>query len=524
MTQADALSLTNRLKRQHLRGADVGHLSRITVAGISNDATNLRVQFRALLEDDRVPLICTRKDLRALFKLFRDVFMEMGQMRVTLNDVILDPSIASQVRDLAMNPAKANSAKDIDAAASSSTGWIAPIAKLFGSAHSTSDGPTTSEQQQPSSSFFARPSGKRADPRPPPRVVPKLGPALSASATVVNVEFSGIGAGRSVTTTFMAQPAGDEDHTIRIPPAAGASGQGETSNHTSSPNLMGIFAGAPARASATSDSWVKVQLPRTLRRAQSKLETSTGPDRRRPLGLQRGSNPGNRLSRNVDAVIDAVDSPVRHRHDYEEGEEGEECDYVAPLLQRTLRRRGLSDSSIHSTLISHAEDDPSSPTPPQPPTDDSRETWSLNKDSVLRALSRRVQNFRLGAGAAVQQSDTFSSPSGSLSGSELPPVASPSPLMASLPVQQPRQPPGETDGGVSPSAPAPSASPSGVTSAATAIPRRTGSPLSALVPHISLSSWAEAAKMLDPIAQPDMYVGSLREDSFAHLSHNRNER
>src|ERR1700735_1209426 len=63
ITQADALTLTNRLKRQHLKGADVGHLSRTTVASILNEATQLRAQFRAILEDDKLPVTCTRKDL-----------------------------------------------------------------------------------------------------------------------------------------------------------------------------------------------------------------------------------------------------------------------------------------------------------------------------------------------------------------------------------------------------------------------------------------------------------------------------
>jgi len=47
VTQADALTLTNRLKRQNLKGADVGHLSRITVTGIVNEATQLHPQGSA---------------------------------------------------------------------------------------------------------------------------------------------------------------------------------------------------------------------------------------------------------------------------------------------------------------------------------------------------------------------------------------------------------------------------------------------------------------------------------------------
>ena len=68
MSQADALTLTNRLKRQNLKGADIGHLSRSTVSHILSKATSLRAQFRSVMEDDKVVLACTRKDMRLLFK------------------------------------------------------------------------------------------------------------------------------------------------------------------------------------------------------------------------------------------------------------------------------------------------------------------------------------------------------------------------------------------------------------------------------------------------------------------------
>ena len=83
MSQADALTLTNRLKRQNLKGADIGYLSRSTVSHILSEATGLRAQFRSVMEDDKVVLACTRKDMRLLFKFIKDVFAEMGQMRIT---------------------------------------------------------------------------------------------------------------------------------------------------------------------------------------------------------------------------------------------------------------------------------------------------------------------------------------------------------------------------------------------------------------------------------------------------------
>ena len=133
MNQADALTLTNRLKRQNLKGADISHLSRSTVSHILSEATGLRAQFRSLLEDDKLVLSYTRKDLRLLFKFVKDVFAEMGQMRVTLNDVILDPSTANRVRELSLNPGKADTeAKEREISARAGVaGWMAPISKLF---------------------------------------------------------------------------------------------------------------------------------------------------------------------------------------------------------------------------------------------------------------------------------------------------------------------------------------------------------------------------------------------------------
>lgn len=76
---------------------------------------------------------------------------------------------------------------------------------------------------------------------------------------------------------------------------------------------------------------------------------------------------------------------------------GEESDIVPPLLGRTLRRRGLSDSSIHSTFSSQAD----APLSPHAPTSDlhhhippSRLHAWPDRNTVFQALSRTVQNIR----------------------------------------------------------------------------------------------------------------------------------
>ncbi|KAK0491541.1 hypothetical protein IW261DRAFT_1438264 [Armillaria novae-zelandiae] len=366
ITQADALTLTNRLKRQNLRGADVSHLSRSTVKNIVSEASALRLQFRVLLEDEKIITTCSRKDLRSLFKLLRDIFIEMGGIRITLNEVILDPSIAPKVSESALNPSKAEAEaeKEREKDSSGSGGWMAPISKLFGS-------PGNRPENGISSSSFGRSSGGRVPPRPP-RFVPKLGPALSASATTVNVEFSGAGVGRAVTSTFSPQPLRSDS----IRTTTSAAGQG----------VMGIFAGAPR--TTTPEPWVV--LPRGPRRVQSTLRSAASPSAMR-------TSTSNRLSRNVDAVIDAGTFPRT--------DDSEEPDFLGPLLDHSLRRRGLSDSSIHSSFIAEEKRTPTA-------SDDyPQESGWPDRNSVLQSLSRKVQTFRMATAPSTSSTSISSVPS-----------------------------------------------------------------------------------------------------------------
>ncbi|KAJ4486463.1 hypothetical protein C8R41DRAFT_768738 [Lentinula lateritia] len=370
MSQADALTLTNRLKRQHLRGADVGHISRNTVNGIINETSTIRIHFRHLLEDEHLVTMCTRKDLRALFKLFREFFVEMGTMRVTLNDVILDPSIATRVSELALDPAKAGVEKNPNGTASSS--WMAPISKLFAPSSGTRPDTTSGAERAASPSTAALSGLTRAPSNSrPPRFVPKLQPALSASATTVNVEFSS-GVGRSITSSS-ATPAGPSRQESVV---ASTTDLGLSS-------VMGIFAGAPL---SSPDPWVVV--PKGPRRVQSTLYRSESPVIYRQPGIDAGLNP-NFLSRNVDAVIDEQNTRLPM---VDEGANGEEKDIITPLMHHKLRRRGLSDSSIHSTFTGQGDDlIPSQGTSTLP-----LETHWPSKGSVLQALSRKVQSFKSG--------------------------------------------------------------------------------------------------------------------------------
>ncbi|OBZ70260.1 hypothetical protein A0H81_09758 [Grifola frondosa] len=347
ISQADALTLTNRLKRQHLLGADVSHLSRTTVGSILHDAGTLRAHFRAFLEDDKATMTCTRRDLRALLKLIKDSFAEMGQMRVTLNDVILDPSVAAKVSDMALHPAKAAAAANQRAseaasgAAPSAPSWIAPISKLLGLpvAGGTSNQNPAEKAASRALSPPVRGGSQLGRGRPPPRIVPKREAALSASAMTVNVEFSG--AGRAVTNTHAARPEPVE----RTGMLAGSSSAPDVAR-----SVMGIFAGAP-RVQEGADPWIVV--PRASRA-----------DGAATIGRVGARGGGGR------------DAPGAHTD-----------------------RRGLSDTSIHTTFVEHGDAEDAAR------EGEEEEEAVRGRGSVLLALSRTMQSFRL-AGPAVSRPET----------------------------------------------------------------------------------------------------------------------
>ena len=383
LSQADALTLTNRLKRQHLQGADVEHLSRSTIASIVAEVTSLRSQFRVLLEDEKIVATCTRKDLRILFKLFKDAFTEMGAMRSTLNQVILDPSIANRVREEAMNPPKEDVAPTDSGEGKDSSnsvgGWIAPISRLF-SGNTSSSAPA-----------LVRSRSSKASSRPPPRLAPKLRPATAASTTTVNVEFTGSGVGRATTSSSDGN-------------AVNSSGSVQTLSTLpsgTSSAVMGIFAGAPKPIPPDQDPWVV--LPRSSPRR------GVGPGAGATLtagNRAQWERANKRLSRNLDAVLDMPNTPTsgRPRENEDPSAEAEDEDRIGPLIKnRTLRRRGLSDSSIHSTFMDSAPSE-------EPQQIDATPSSFQPGTSVLQRLSSRVQLFRRGTDSSYGFSTPTSTP------------------------------------------------------------------------------------------------------------------
>lgn len=353
MLQADVRTLTLRLKRQNLLG-DPRQVSEVTIKAIVSEAAGLRIGREEAAtpprkggsqpREDMSTRMVSRSELKSLLRLFRELFAELGALRAQLNNVIFDPVLAQKLRKEALDsaaPSKpsldALSGKEPEKDRVTSASWMTPIQKLFGQ----------STAQDPRDSANAK----------QPRIAPKQAPAVAATPTTVNVEFSGGGVrGIGTFRTIDAPPGSD----ILRPPSARPMPQ--ILAPTPSRSLMGIFAGAP-QPTPTGDRWTL--LPRNITREKEKdrvkqLRDATSNAEFGPRLEQAGTigrsntSYGYRSSRRVDAVL----VPTEPLPDFRE-----------TLLQRTLRPRGLSDSSIHTTFLKEEPKPPSEPeTVPNPPT------------------------------------------------------------------------------------------------------------------------------------------------------------
>ena len=349
LTQTDVRTLTNRLKRQHIVGADVGHISRTNITAIVNEVATLRSHFRSMLDDDKAATSVNRKEFRTLIKLFNEMFAEMGQLRASVNEVVLDPSVGTKLREEALAEDGGEKSKggglDIQS-------WIAPLSKLFAGA-STQNSPTP-----PQSSNGPSFSTKKTSSKPlssstslaapvPTRLTAKLAPAVFASTTTVNVEFGGNAAVRRAVSTTADGPVPARTNSTTPQPVV-------------KKQLLGIFAGAPRKPSGKIGGWV--MLPPGSGAAPIPPMADKPPVARQ---ARRVVNNPRRLSRLVDAMVDAdAASIASHSSDVEDPKHLEDDDeqehqrHPSGLLQRTLRRRGLSDTSIHSTFLTAARGPP----------------------------------------------------------------------------------------------------------------------------------------------------------------------
>lgn len=361
LRDADIPTLNKRLKKHNLPG-DVGHLSRSTMRALEAEVSDLRNHFRGLGGDNAT---LTRKEFTMLVKLLREVFSDLVELQGVVNDVTVDPSLAKKLQKRAFRDEEEEAAR---AKQGTGLGWIAaPITKFFVTpATEAENTPTESPSRAGRTMDRGRlqPAGMKAS---------KQLASTSATTTHVSVEFGGTGivrkathAGPSTTTNVEERlPPSPRDtmdestiqnhqargaQTLRVPAAGTIKRSKSRANRN---ELLGIFAGAQRPASPAGGPWQVVAgepgsgntstntNPKTIRAVSSgyfdKTIKARAPDQRKRLPMA------------VDAVIDSSADQLQ-------GADPSCADQpIQPaLLERQLRPRGLSDSSIRSTFMSHS--------------------------------------------------------------------------------------------------------------------------------------------------------------------------
>jgi len=363
LRDADIPTLNKRLKKHNLPG-DVGHLSRSTMRALEAEVGDLRNHFRGLGGDNAT---LTRKEFTMLVKLLKEVFSDLVELQGVVNDVTVDPSLAKKLQKRAFRDEEEEAAR---AKQGTGLGWIAaPITKFFVTpATEAESAPTESPSRAGRTMDRGRlqPAGMKAS---------KQLASTSATTTHVSVEFGGTGMTRKAThagpstatnvqerlppspretmdeATMPDQQSVGGGQTLRVPQAGTIKRSKSRANRN---ELLGIFAGAQRPVSPAGGPWQVVAgepgsgntpapsaNPKTIRAVSSgyfdKTIKARAPDQRKRLPMA------------VDAVIDSSADQLQ-------GADPSCADepFQPALLERQLRPRGLSDSSIRSTYQSHA--------------------------------------------------------------------------------------------------------------------------------------------------------------------------
>ena len=310
-----------------------------------NEIDSMRDKFRRILEQERAAVakdvtkavappsaesLISRREFVSLVKLLRDLLFEASRLRSLVNRVQLDPSLATRLADF--DDAQV-SAADLTGQstpkATTAGGLLAPLSRLFGTNLSPGEHPT----------LASRPSTAQL------RAPPKRGGYSAVTSATVNVEF-GKAAVRSSssegTTTSPSQPPPSRPD----PPRR---------------DISSIFAGSSNRPA---DPWVVLPnsepggtaptpMPQPRRMPSrspglASVASSYLPFSRILAGSYRPA-----MSSTTNAVLDSIPhAPPSSRDPSSNHEPG------PTLLERQLRPRGLSDSSIRSTFLSHGVANP----------------------------------------------------------------------------------------------------------------------------------------------------------------------
>ena len=207
-------------------------------------------------------------------------------------------------------------------AAPAAAGLLAPLSRLFGSALlGVADSAETTAPRAPASSRTT----------PAIRPIGKLSGSSGVSSATVSVEFNSGVAGRVVAVGG----AGVSSPKVASPREGVANAGVNKSGTQVRRDLNSIFAGGLSSTSTHSPTDTRVVVP---------------PPPPPPSTRHFSSNPFGRLlasyrpalSSTTNAVLDSIPHAPQTTA------------YEPPLLERTLRARGLSDSSIRSTFVAHA--------------------------------------------------------------------------------------------------------------------------------------------------------------------------
>lgn len=277
----------------------------------------------------------TRRDFVALVKLLRDLLSETSRLRLLVNRVQLEPPLAYKLRELDA-PASVTPTITVEktlgqSASSAATTLLAPISRLLGG----------QAAEQPSTSDSVRPSLAQS----------RRGGSSTVSTATVNVEYGGgaVRAAESVESPKSQAVASPRDATTSV-------GRPRQVRR----ELSSIFAGASYNSTAsrrTTPAGVRSQgidmpaQPRAVPTNRFVSAAASAASSYMPFGRILASyRPA--MSSTANAVIDSIphappvlDSPF--------DDDDEDHSPPSTLLERQLRPRGLSDSSIRSSFTTH---------------------------------------------------------------------------------------------------------------------------------------------------------------------------
>ncbi|GAA5977073.1 hypothetical protein JCM11641_001292 [Rhodosporidiobolus odoratus] len=376
---ADIATQEKRLKKQNLPGGDVKHLAQANLRDLVNDIDGVRQHFRRVVELERAThakklqsgqpddtastnpndSLVSRRDFVSLVKLLRDLLYETTRLRSIVNRVQLEPSLAPTMKELdvptVLDPDHASGgAAGASKGAPTSGGLLAPLSRLFGATLSP-DEPSLSHRSS------------MAQLRPPP---PKRGGSSTVSTATVNVEFGSGGVRQASSTAPSSEAPGSSGNPLRaslVPPRPSLPAKAQVKRDISS-----IFAGASTRSStlpAGPEPWVVVSPTSGASVSPSPLSGPSpipAPATRLASAATAASSylPFSRylsscrpaMSSTTNAVLDSLPhAPPSHSASSSAAAAAQGYSDPPPtLLERQLRPRGLSDSSIRSTFISHS--------------------------------------------------------------------------------------------------------------------------------------------------------------------------